>query len=108
MASIEESDQSCSVSNLEKAFFPHQMIDRKTIYHRGAWIMAYRYSPAIDRLLARKAAIEERISSELKRPLPDSVALQSLKRQRLSLKDRAARLMSAERHEMMPIPVRIG
>ena len=39
-------------------------------------------------LLRRKSAIEAEIRDELKRPLPCSLMLQRLKRQRLQMKDR--------------------
>lgn len=39
-------------------------------------------------LVARKTAIEAEIDSELRRPLPCTLALQKLRRKRLRLKDR--------------------
>ena len=39
-------------------------------------------------LVRRKSAIEEEIRHELRRPLPCTMTLQRLKRQRLQLKDR--------------------
>ncbi len=59
-------------------------------------------NPLIIRILTRKAAIETRISEELKRPLPDSLKLQRLKRARLSLKDRLTGLVNARRRDFIP------
>lgn len=43
-------------------------------------------------LASRKSAIEREINHELRRPLPCSITLQRLKRQRLNLKDRMTSL----------------
>jgi len=53
------------------------------------------YNQLAQRLSSRKAAIEARIQEELKRPAPDSLSLQGLKRLRLSVKDRLNRLNAA-------------
>jgi len=63
-------------------------------------------NPIMNRLLTRKAAIENYIADELKRPLPDTLRLHSLKRARLSLKDRAARLMNSSGYDMTRASVR--
>ncbi len=64
-----------------------------TFSYHGNSVMNYRSSPAVDRLLTRKRAIEKRITEELKRPLPDMLKLKDLKRTRLSLKDGIMRLL---------------
>ena len=52
------------------------------------------YNQLAQRLAVRKSAVEARIQEELRRPVPDSLMLQGLKRLRLSLKDRLNRLRS--------------
>ena len=53
-----------------------------------------------DALIERHRRIEAKLAAELKRPLPDSLALQRLKREKLLVKDEIEsweRLMSAVR-----------
>jgi hypothetical protein len=71
-------------------------------------IMPSQTHPSANRLLARKKAIEVRIAEELKRPLPDPLELQSLKRARLSLEDHIHRLMMGREYDVTPTPVRIA
>lgn len=61
--------------------------------------MTRRGEPALDRLLTRKAALEKLIADELQRPAPDWLHLKSLKRARLSLKDRMTRLLRGRTRE---------
>ena len=42
--------------------------------------MTQHRNPAVNRLLVRKAYLEERISEEMQRPVPDALKLQHLKR----------------------------
>lgn len=48
-------------------------------------------SPHLDALSTRHRMIDGEIASELRRPLPDSVRLARLKREKLRLKDAIAR-----------------
>ena len=61
---------------------------------------------AVRRLMVRKATIEQRIREEMRRPIPDSLALQSLKRLRLSLKDRVTQLLASQSTVALPVPAR--
>ena len=61
---------------------------------------------AVRRLLARKATIDQHIREEMRRPIPDSLTLQSLKRLRLSLKDRVTQLLASQPDVALPIPAR--
>ena len=70
--------------------------------------MAYHPNPAVDRLLVRKAEVDQRITDELKRPMPDTLILQGLKRLRLSLKDRATRLMRSQPYLIKPVAARVS
>jgi hypothetical protein len=70
--------------------------------------MPNQLDPSANRLLTRKKAIELRIADELKRPHPDTLELQSLKRARLSLEDRIHRLIMCRERDIVPTPVRIA
>jgi len=63
---------------------------------------------AINRLIARKKSIEKRIMEELKRPLPDTLKLQDLKRVRLDLKDRLSQTMKSQPTKGLSISVRVN
>jgi len=68
-----------------------------------------RYSDiTVRRLIDRKTNLEKRISEELKRPMPDTLKLQGLKRARLALKDRVSRLMKSHPYDVMPAVVRVN
>ena len=55
--------------------------------------MHERVEPVVNRLKKRKSDIETRIRDELRRPMPDGLTLQRLKRLRLALKDRITQLI---------------
>ena len=61
---------------------------------------------AVRRLMAEKATIEQHIRDEMRRPIPDSLTLQSLKRLRLALKDRVTHLLASYPIDALPIPAR--
>lgn len=63
---------------------------------------------AVNRLLERKAALEARITEELKRPVPDALTLQSLKRARLELKDRVTGMLRTRSFEGVSTSARVG
>jgi len=44
-------------------------------------------------LLRRRAALRERLDDELRRPVPDTIRVRTLKRLRVRAKDRAALIM---------------
>jgi len=69
--------------------------------------MSRRTTYIVERLRARKSAIERRIAQELKRPLPDSLKLQGLKRARFAIKEHLRRLLNTRPRETMPVPVRV-
>ncbi|MEM7423160.1 MAG: YdcH family protein [Pseudomonadota bacterium] len=46
------------------------------------------YTMQFNALVARHRSIEARLESELKRPMPDSLVLQRLKRQKLAVRDK--------------------
>lgn len=46
------------------------------------------YTMQFNALVARHRSIEARLETELKRPLPDSLVLQRLKRQKLAVRDK--------------------
>lgn len=50
----------------------------------------------VDSLLAKHASLEDQISEELHRPLPDQPKLSHLKKQKLRLKDEIDRLQHDE------------
>ena len=58
-------------------------------------------------LHTRKGALDNRISFELRRPVPDFQTLQGLKRARLSLIHRIADLERPQSRVHLPVPVRI-
>jgi len=47
-------------------------------------------------LRRQHSALEERIANELRRPIPDSLALQSLKRRRLRIKEQMTAFLSKQ------------
>ena len=70
--------------------------------------MVYHPNPAVDRLLVRKTQIDQRINDELRRPMPDAMKLQKLKRVRLSLKDRVVQLMRTKPYDFDPALAQVG
>jgi len=52
----------------------------------------------LEKLVRRKLHLEERITDELKRPVPDTLRLQAMKRLRLRAKDEITVLYSRLRH----------